>query len=154
MSLLHVSLGDPAAGIVGQMFGRHRWNGGKHGGKSVEGTAGAFIACLLASGTYLAVKGCWDGHETATGTTGVPHMFTPAGIVMVVWTGAAGALAEGFSVFNLNDNLTIPIMSGLFMLPLSVRVFASTGVSGGGFWWLLDTLPTYYLNAVQLRPDC
>lgn len=50
--------------------------------------------------------------------------------IQVFYLGVAGALAEGLTIGNLNDNLTIPVISGLLMLPLSLASAHADGILG------------------------
>ena len=86
LAMLFMSLGDPAAAYVGQRYGRTRV-----GEKTVEGGLGCFVVCFL--------------------------LTLPAGLSLAVSVGgAAGAsIAEVVPRRWLNDNLTMPIISGAFM---------------------------------------
>jgi len=86
MALCFVALGDPIAGIVGE-----RW--GKKGirGKSLKGSGACFLACLI-SGTILA----WVTH--------IPLPLVAVGAL-------CATLIEALSL-PINDNLTIPLVSG------------------------------------------
>ena len=90
LALLFLSLGDPAATIIGIWKGRVRiWN------KSIEGDAACLIVCLVISILI----------------TSIVH--SPALAVGIVGAFFA-AILEGLPV-PINDNLTIPIGSGLGM---------------------------------------
>ena len=94
MAVLFLSIGDPAATIIGIWKGRIRlW------GKSIEGDAACLVVCLA-----IAVL-----------VAGIVHR--PPMVVSV--TGAA--VASLFQALRLpvNDNLTIPVGSGLSMIALS-----------------------------------
>lgn len=95
MSLLFLGFADPLAGLVGNLFGRHKI----FGHKSVEGFMAAWGTCALIAYVYLSyhvdrplsVPGLWLG---------------------VISLGFAGALAELLPIFDLDDNLTMPLISG------------------------------------------
>lgn len=86
-ALVFIIVGDTLAALVGRRYGRHRF----FRNKSVEGS----LACL--AGTLLV------------------SMVLPG---ISLWVGAAGAivatLVEAFS-FNVDDNISVPLLSGLTM---------------------------------------
>jgi dolichol kinase len=85
-ALAFIIVGDSLAAIIGRRFGRHRY-----GHKSLEGS----LACL--AGTVLVALV-------------TPHLAVPVGLL--------GALAATvFEAFPLgtDDNVTVPILSGLVM---------------------------------------
>jgi len=90
LSLLLLAVGDPAASVIGRLWGRLRF-----GGKSVEGTLAFFATASL-----------------------VALVFWAAGGYSPLWAGAlaaaAAALAEAVSGRPLwiDDNLTVPLVSG------------------------------------------
>ena len=87
-ALAFIIVGDTFAALIGRKFGRHFFGGGL---KSVEGSLG----CLL--GTMF----------VATLTPDLP-----------IYTGTLGAVVaavtEGLS-FDVDDNISVPIVSGLAM---------------------------------------
>ena len=89
-SLLFLALGDPAAALVGQRFGRLRL-----GGKSLAGSLACLAVCISIGLLML---------ETGGG-------LTPA----VVLAGAAAATLAEFLPLPPDDNLAIPVFSGLVM---------------------------------------
>ncbi|MBI4595523.1 MAG: hypothetical protein HY730_03990 [Candidatus Tectomicrobia bacterium] len=84
-SLLFLVVGDQVASLVGKRFGKHRING-----KTWEGTITCNLACLGLSLTILPVIASLTGSVTA-------------------------ALSELFISRYVDDNLAIPILSGLVM---------------------------------------
>ena len=84
--MLFLSLGDSAAAIVGQRYGRI-----PIGRKTLEGTLACFVVC---SGITLAA--------------GFPWLFSLA-------AGTVGAITELIPWGVLNDNIAIPLVSGGFM---------------------------------------
>jgi dolichol kinase len=87
-ALAFIVVGDTFAALIGRKFGRHKFGGGR---KSVEGSLG----CLL--GTVL----------VAVLTPGLSDY---AGLVGA----AVAAITEGVS-FDIDDNISVPIVSGLAM---------------------------------------
>lgn len=89
-ALTFIIIGDTAAALIGRKFGRHRFNG-----KSLEGTLG----CL--AGT------------TVVGL--VVHGIFPELPLSVALIGAVvAAITEAVS-FNMDDNVSVPLVSGLVM---------------------------------------
>ena len=97
LALLFTALGDPAAGVIGERYGRLRVRilGRRLGDKSVEGTL-AFLAVTLAAAAVL-----W--------TAGVYTVFWPALV------GAAVAALVEFLPVPVEDNVTVPLASGVVM---------------------------------------
>lgn len=97
LALLFTALGDPAAGIVGTRYGRLRVRvlGRRLGAKSLEGTMAFF-------GTSAAVAvGLWA-----------------AGVYGTLWPALAGAAVTALVEFlpiPVDDNVTVPLASGLVM---------------------------------------
>jgi dolichol kinase len=90
-AVLFLAFGDVAATIVGESWGRTRFLG-----KSLEGTA-AFIVAGIAAGT-------------------VPHLFGHGLPLPALFAGAVtAAVVEVLTPRRLNDNLTIPLISGAVM---------------------------------------
>jgi len=85
-------IGDPASALIGKRFGYHRY-----GEKSVEGSIAFFIAASIVA--FIS----W-------------HIF--GSVVMPLWIAVAGAfvatLAEGL-VVQIDDNITVPVVSGAAM---------------------------------------
>lgn len=92
-ALLFLNLGDLAAALVGRAYGRTKFSNGK----SVEGALACLLTCLIAGmGTLYGV-----------------HLFE-----YIVFCGAiAATITElGLGIPSwVNDNLTIPVISGLAM---------------------------------------
>ena len=90
LSLCFLAVGDPAAGIIGERFGRCRfW------GKSLEGAAVCFISCLI------------------IGLILVTTVFTIS--IPVVLAGSFCAAVVEFLPLRLNDNFTIPVAVSIVM---------------------------------------
>ncbi|MDH5509879.1 MAG: hypothetical protein OEZ32_05925, partial [Nitrospinota bacterium] len=92
-SLFFIALGDPAAALGGKFFGSIRFANGK----SLEGTVAMFVVCL------------WVGLTITSSED-------------IALVGAlAAALAELYA-FGLDDNLAVPIFSGLAMSAVAMLV--------------------------------
>ncbi|KAG7394383.1 hypothetical protein PHYBOEH_005259 [Phytophthora boehmeriae] len=112
LAILHMSVGDPAAALFGTLFGRHKLVNliGKVGGnKSLEGSIGCFCVAAIATFAVLMVERDFYFDGSADGNT--------AAIALAAGFGAA--MAELLDVAGWDDNLTLPILSGVF-LQLSV----------------------------------
>ena len=90
LALTFVVVGDPVAGVVGERWGRLRLKN-----KSLEGSCAFLVACL-AAGFILA---------------GIIHV-----ALWLVVVGVVFATAAEFLSLSLNDNLTIPLISGGVMM--------------------------------------
>ena len=89
-AIVCLAVGDPAAGISGRMIGKHRIRG-----KSIEGALVNFLICF-----------------------GLIRILVPS--LLVAAAGAlAGALIELLPIPRLDDNITVPIFSGLVMTLVS-----------------------------------
>ena len=92
LSILYLIFADPVASIVGAYFGKDRLLPNK----SLQGTIACFTTCLIIGVTYLL-------------TIGV----NSPNIILFAFLGAIiGALSEMLGAFNIDDNLTIPVVSG------------------------------------------
>jgi dolichol kinase len=90
LSMCFLAVGDPAASMIGERFGRHRlW------GKSLEGAAACFISCLIVGLLLTAM------------------VFTIS-IPVVVAGSFCAALVE-FLPLRLNDNFTVPVVASIVM---------------------------------------
>jgi dolichol kinase len=93
IALIFMSLGDTAAGLIGQRFGKH-----KVGNKSWEGfLAGLIICCIVA----------------------INFSFLPLKISLA---GALVAMAMELLPIPLDDNFKIPLGSGAMMMMLSTPI--------------------------------
>ena len=96
-SVAFLACGDVAATTVGERWGRVKLWGGK---KSLEGTV-AFIGAGIVAGVVIS-------------------RFYPLGLAVII-TGAVSAAIVEILPLNVNDNLTIPLLSGAVM-QLMVRI--------------------------------
>lgn len=123
LAVLHLSVGDPAAGIFGVHFGSRRWGqmlglsrtNGR--GKTVDGSLGCFVACLLSTAGFLAARGCWKDSEKKTHIAAdvIRSDGTSSYYAALLVSGIAGAVGEAIPVYTFDDNLTLPLVSGLMM---------------------------------------
>jgi len=95
VALAFVVVGDPVAGMVGERWGRLRASSGKRsgyglGGRSLEGSAACFVACLVV-GVVLAA---------------VTHVD-----LWLVVVGAVFATVVEYLSLAVNDNLSIPLVT-------------------------------------------
>ncbi len=85
-AIICLAVGDPVAGVIGRLSGRIRI-----GNKSIEGAAANFTAC------FFIIR-----HLTGSNTVSLAGAFT-------------GALMELVHIPKVDDNLIIPLTSGLAM---------------------------------------
>ncbi|MFQ5400905.1 MAG: diacylglycerol/polyprenol kinase family protein [Anaerolineae bacterium] len=100
-ALMPLTWGDGLAPVVGRAYGRHPFQ--VHTSKrTVEGSAGFFIAALLA--TWLAL---W-------GMGGTPQVTPAAAFLPALVVAGVGTLVEAVTIWGL-DNLTITAAAGLVL---------------------------------------
>ncbi|KDO33356.1 phosphatidate cytidylyltransferase [Saprolegnia parasitica CBS 223.65] len=102
LAVLHLSLGDPCASFFGITLGQHStklWNG-----KTLAGVIGCFLVCLLSSVAFLTTA----THDAIT------DLSTFQQLLLMGMAGIAGAIGEVLNV-GCDDNLSMPLFSGLFM---------------------------------------
>ncbi len=92
LSILFLVLADPIASVVGVYYGKDRLLPNK----TLQGTVAAFTTCLAVAIIYL----------TAI------QVHSPNIILFAFFGAIIGALSELLSAFNIDDNLTIPVISG------------------------------------------
>ncbi|CAI5746492.1 unnamed protein product [Peronospora destructor] len=112
LAVLHLSVGDPAAAFFGTLYGRHKLVTlfGKLGGnKSLEGSVGCF--CVTAISTLAALIVEQDFYFDMTGKEDVAVV---AGMVSLA-AGLGAAAAELLDLGGWDDNLTLPLLSGVFL---------------------------------------
>lgn len=134
MGVLLLSWCDTAASTVGRAWGRYTPRLRRN--KSLAGSLAAFAVGVITAATfwgYLAPRtGPFEGDENwpfmFSGSLSLPRAVKGAlglgagqGIltgplalaVISVWTGAVAAASEVVDIFGWDDNLTIPVLSGL-----------------------------------------
>lgn len=92
LSILFLVFADPIASFVGVNYGKDKLLPNK----SLQGTLAAFFVCYFISMIYM--------HEMSVSTINL--------IAFSVLAGVVGCLSELASTFNIDDNLTIPVLSG------------------------------------------
>ncbi|GMF30395.1 unnamed protein product [Phytophthora lilii] len=104
-------MGDPAAAFFGTLYGRHKLVAlvGKLGGnKSLEGSIGCF--CVAAAATFMALMVERDFYfDVAAG-----EVVETAGTISLA-AGFGAAAAELLDIGGWDDNLTLPLLSGVFL---------------------------------------
>ncbi|TQS35623.1 hypothetical protein Golomagni_03951 [Golovinomyces magnicellulatus] len=136
MGILLLSWCDTAASTMGRAFGKYTPSIRK--GKSLAGSAAAFfigVASAAAFWGWLTPRsGPFPGDENFpfmfTGTLHLPATIRnklsltmaqasvkglPALGIMSIWTGFVASASEAAPFFGLDDNLTIPVLSGIGM---------------------------------------
>ncbi len=99
LSMLFLIFGDPISSFFGVLYGKDRI----FPNKSLQGAVAGFFTCYLISLFYL-----------MNTTTLSIHILT-----FSVIAGLIGSLSELCSTFNIDDNLTIPVLSGLGLTVLN-----------------------------------
>ena len=132
LSILLLSWCDTAASTFGRIYGRYTPRVRK--GKSLAGTAAAALVGLLAAllfyGYFVPRFGSFDDSFQFKGTLTLPFKFgvNPAGIetsvfltswvalgVLGVASGLIASFSEAVDIFGIDDNLTIPVISGALL---------------------------------------
>ncbi|KAL9131297.1 MAG: hypothetical protein Q9217_000732 [Psora testacea] len=131
MSVLLLSWCDTAASTVGRLYGRYTPRIRR--GKSLAGSAAAAAVGALTAGLFwgLVVPSCGLGDEgfMFRGQLGLPELIKAgAGMtgeeqgkaggwvalgIVSLWSGFVASASEVVDLFGLDDNATIPILSGL-----------------------------------------
>lgn len=100
LSLMFLGIADPVASFVGLRFGKDKL----FGHKSLQGSAAAFVVCVLISYIYFASKGI---------------MLERLVLVSLI-AGLIGAISELVPVGKIDDNLSFPVLSATFLYALFV----------------------------------
>ncbi len=98
LSLLFLAFADPIASYFGIRFGTRKiWQE-----KSLQGTLAAFFVCMICTAVYISPS----------------QLSTSSWIVFCLFAGLIGSLAELVTIKDLDDNLTLPLLSagGLWIL--------------------------------------
>lgn len=99
ISILFLTFSDPISSTVGVLYGKHKFLPNK----SIQGSMAGFFVCFLISYILLTA---WGAPQTSL----VSFCFI---------SGVIGSFSELLSVLNLDDNLTIPLFSGLGLFALN-----------------------------------
>ena len=131
MGVMLLSWCDTAASTLGRLYGRYTPRIRK--GKSLAGSAGAAVVGVLTAGVFwgLVVPRYWGFEESFMfkGTLSLPETARQAlgwtgkgqstvtgwlaiGIISL-WSGFVASASEVVDLWGLDDNLTIPVLSGL-----------------------------------------
>lgn len=94
LSLLFLAFADPIASYIGIRWGKDKI----FGHKSIQGFIAAYIVCAIASFIFLSI---------------LPTVVVERVLVFSLIAGWIGAFAELIPILKLDDNLTLPVMSGL-----------------------------------------
>lgn len=95
LTLLFLAFADPIASYFGIKYGKDKI----FGHKSLQGTVAAFVACAVLCATFL----YWHG------------LLLDRWFVVSLLAGLIGALAELIPIGKLDDNLTLPVLSSIFL---------------------------------------
>lgn len=104
LTLLFLAFADPIASYFGIRFGKDKILGNK----SLQGTAAAFFVCAFITGIFLLRN----------------DLLVERVIMVSVLGGTIGALSELIPIGQIDDNLTLPLLSGVFLWVL----FSAFGV--------------------------
>jgi diacylglycerol kinase (CTP) len=99
LSVMFLVFSDPLSSFFGVLYGKDKIMPNK----SLQGAVAGFFTCYLISLFYI-MNHAVLGHQM---------------LVYAVCAGVIGALSELVSAFNIDDNLTIPVLSGLGMTVLN-----------------------------------
>ncbi|POM72112.1 Uncharacterized protein PHPALM_11229, partial [Phytophthora palmivora] len=111
LAILHLSVGDPVAAFFGTLFGRHKLEAlvGKLGGnKSLEGSVGCF--CVTAATTFAVLMVEQGFYFDVIDD----EIVAVAGTISLA-AGIGAAAAELLDIGGWDDNLTLPLLSGVFL---------------------------------------
>lgn len=95
LTILFLAFADPIASYFGIRYGKDKI----FGEKSVQGSFAAFVVCMVITFTYLYSHG----------------ILLDRLIVVSLLGGLIGAAAEAVPLWKLDDNLTLPILSAIFL---------------------------------------
>lgn len=111
ISIIYLSWTDPTASICGKLWGKYTF---QYGGKSLAGSLGAAITGALVTWLYFGPLARYSlSYNPATSP--VPLS------ALSIYGGLVAAFSEGVSniFYNLDDNLTIPVISVILLwIPL------------------------------------
>ncbi|HEY8270271.1 MAG TPA: hypothetical protein VIG33_05240 [Pseudobdellovibrionaceae bacterium] len=107
LTLLFLAFADPIASLVGIKYGKDK----VFGHKSVQGFMAAFVVCALATSIYLTYH----------------NIIFDRVIIVSLLAGLIGALAELVPIGKIDDNFTLPVLSGagLYILFYLFGLFAA-----------------------------
>ncbi|MEA2104346.1 MAG: hypothetical protein U9P79_06880 [Candidatus Cloacimonadota bacterium] len=105
LSISFLAIGDTFAALIGLQFGKRKIGNSK---KTLEGLIGSFISCAIFGIIcyFLIFEKVFAGPQ---GTTN-PEPYT-----IMILAGAITAAITEVSNLHINDNITIPLISGIVM---------------------------------------
>ncbi|MCO5143674.1 MAG: SEC59/DGK1/VTE5 family protein [Oligoflexia bacterium] len=110
LSILYLALGDPSSSFFGVLYGKNKI----FPNKSLQGTLGGFTVCFFATLVYLYFQD-----------------FPREKLLLISLIGGfSGSLAELLPL-NIDDNFSIPVVSGFLMI---LAFWSCTGYSGVHFF--------------------
>jgi len=106
LSILFLVVADPVSSLIGNLYGSRDYLPNK----SIEGSLGCFITCYFLCFIYL---------KNFHGQTSDIHF------LFAFLAGLIGTVSETVSAFKIDDNLTIPLVSGagLSLLNMFIKAF-------------------------------
>ena len=121
VSMILLSVGDPAAAIFGEYFGKHRFRNGK----SLEGLFGFILVGMLCCLLFLYINGLAPAADRLILLTHGKLQSGPLGAVTAAIL--AGAIAEFFSDSAckglVDDNLLVPLSAALALITTGYLFF-------------------------------
>jgi|GEM_PF-209881 len=103
LSISYLVIGDTFAALFGQSLGRRKF---KNSEKSLEGFIGAFVSCVI----FGLISYFWFMKSVFAFNSSNPDL----AVVMIIAGALVGSIVES-SNLRINDNISIPILSGLSM---------------------------------------
>ncbi|KAF7722846.1 hypothetical protein EC973_002648 [Apophysomyces ossiformis] len=104
LSIIYLSWTDPTASICGRLWGRYT---PRFGNKSLAGTLGAVVTGALVTYAFFGTS----GYNASS--------YSPDGLNLVLFSlygGVVAGVSEAVGdSLGLDDNLTIPVLSGIFL---------------------------------------
>ncbi|EIE81819.1 phosphatidate cytidylyltransferase [Rhizopus delemar RA 99-880] len=99
---------DPVASICGKLWGKYTL---QYGGKSLAGSLGAITIGSLVTYAYFGPLSNYHALSYNSITSPIPL------IILSIYGGLVAGFSEGIgnSMFGLDDNLTIPVLSGILL---------------------------------------
>jgi len=129
MSILLLSWCDTAASTIGRKYGKYTPK--IRQGKSLAGTAAACVVGIATAvvwwGWVVPANYGWEDTFQFKGELNAPRLpgltpqtaLTPVATgwlalgVMSLWSGVVASVSEAIDIFDWDDNLTIPVLSGI-----------------------------------------
>ncbi len=110
LALLLLAWCDPAARIAGKSARRRPWTMRIVGRKSLAGSGAAALLGVLVTFCFVAATADRIVHGEEGNMTSAWRLLRTA-----VWGGAAAAIGEALAIPRVDDNLTMPLVSGLIL---------------------------------------